>query len=230
VAGPLLAPRSSLLASVHFAPLKIIDVSQPLSTAIAVWPGDQRFELSWTLRQDRGDSVNVAALTMSAHTGTHVDAGYHVLANGVRAAELRLVQFIGPAVVVDAVGLSQLDERVLDRFDVEQAKRVLFRTRSSVDPTEFPLDFLAPSVGLARRLVEAGVQLIGSDAPSMDAHDSKTLDAHRVLLEGGTAILENLVLTDVAPGRYTLIALPLKLTEADGSPVRAVLLDGDLTA
>jgi len=204
--------------------LKIIDISQPLHTTTAVWPGDQPFELRWTLRQDRGDSVNVAALTLSAHTGTHVDAGYHVLANGARVAELPLRNFIGPAVVVDAIGLARLDERVLDRFDVNAAQRVLFRTRRSVDPAEFPLDFLSPSVELARRLVAAGVQLIGSDAPSMDAHDSKTLDAHRVLLEGGVAIVENLVLTDVAPGRYTLVALPLKLMEADGSPVRAVLL------
>ncbi len=193
-----------------------------------MWPGDQPFRLEWTLRQDRGDSVNVAALTLSAHTGTHVDAGYHVLPFGLRAAELELTRFVGPAVVVDAVGLDRLDERVLDRFDLASAQRVLFRTRQRIDPTEFPLEFLAPTASLAQRLVNAGVQLIGTDAPSMDAHDSKTLDAHRVLLEGGVAILENLVLTGVMPGRYTLIALPLRLTDADGSPVRAVLVEGDL--
>jgi arylformamidase len=206
--------------------LRIIDISQPLSPATAVWPGDQPFQLEWSLRQDRGDSVNVAALTLSVHTGTHVDAGYHVLSDGARAGELELSRFIGPAVVVDAVGLGQLDEEVLKRFDVSAAQRVLFRTRGRIDPTVFPKDFISPSVGLAERLVAAGVRLIGTDAPSMDAHDSKTLDSHRVLLEGGVAILENLVLTDVVPGRYTLIALPLKLKDADGSPVRAVLVEG----
>ena len=180
------------------------------------------------MRQDRGDSVNVAALTLSVHTGTHVDAGFHVLSDGMRAAELDLNRFAGRAVVVDATDLDVLDERVLDRFDLSAAERVLFRTRPQVDPTVFELEFLSPSVGLAQRLVAGGIKLIGSDAPSMDAHDSKTLDSHRVLLEGDVAILENLVLSDVKPGRYTLIALPLKLVDADGSPVRAVLVEGSL--
>ena len=180
------------------------------------------------MRQDRGDSVNVAAVTLSVHTGTHVDAGFHVLSDGKRAADLDLNRFAGPAVVVDATDLDRLDERVLDRFDVSATKRVLFRTRPQVDPTVFDLEFLSPSVGLARQLVAGGIKLIGTDAPSMDAHDSKTLDSHRVLLEGGVAILENLVLSDVEPGPYTLIALPLKLVDADGSPVRAVLVEGSL--
>jgi arylformamidase len=77
--------------------------------------------------------------------------------------------------------------------------------------------------------VAAGVKLVGTDAPSVDAHDSKTLDTHRILIQGGVAILENLALAGVQPGRYTLVALPLKLLEADGSPVRAVLIDGPVT-
>jgi arylformamidase len=209
--------------------LRIYDVTQPVSATTAVWPGDQPFALDWTMRQDRGDSVNVAALTLSVHTGTHVDAGFHVQSTGARAAELALEQFIGRAVVVDARDLAPLDERVLQRFDAGTAERVLFRTRGAVDEREFPREYRWPSEGLARRLVDAGVKLVGTDAPSMDAFDSKTLDTHRVFANAGVAILENLVLTSVPPGEYTLIALPLKLTEADGSPVRAVLLDKSLT-
>jgi arylformamidase len=81
-------------------------------------------------------------------------------------------------------------------------------------------------VGLARRLVQGGVRLVGSDAPSMDEVDSKSLDSHRELVDAGVAILENLVLSEVPAGVYTLIALPLKLSEADASPVRAVLIEG----
>jgi arylformamidase len=72
------------------------------------------------------------------------------------------------------------------------------------------------------------VQLIGTDAPSMDTLDSKTLESHHILAAGGVAILENLVLSDVEPGVYTLIALPLKLVEADSSPVRAILVQGSI--
>jgi arylformamidase len=158
-----------------------------------------------------------------------VDAGHHVVADGARAGELSLEAFMGAAVLVDAVGLDRLDERVLDRFEPAHAERVLFRTRERSNAAEFPVDFLYPTPRLARSLVAAGVKLVGTDAPSMDAQDSKTLETHHILIQGGVAILENLALTGVPPGRYTLVALPLKLMEADGSPVRAVLFDGPLT-
>ncbi|HSL71081.1 MAG TPA: cyclase family protein [Longimicrobiales bacterium] len=203
-------------------------MSQPVGTGTAVWPGDQPYRLNWTLQRDRGDSVNVAAITLSAHTGTHVDAGYHVESGGPRAADLPLELFIGPATVVDARQLDPLDERVLDLFDAARAERVLFRTRGAVDEKQFPRTFRVPTRTLAQRLVDAGIRLVGTDAPSMDAFDSKTLDTHRVLVTGGVAILENLMLEAVPPGQYTLIAFPLRLTEADGSPVRAVLLEGFL--
>jgi arylformamidase len=208
--------------------MKIIDISQPLSGGIAVWPGDQPFELTWTMHTDHGDSVNVAALTLSVHTGTHTDGGYHVSRNGARAADLPLAAYIGQALVVDARGRTELDEDVLRDVDLGSNRRILFRTRERVDPGEFPRRFLSPTTTLARKLVAAGARLIGSDAPSMDAVDSKTLDSHHILADGGVAILENLVLSDVEPGVYTLIALPLKLVDADSSPVRAVLIQGQI--
>ena len=206
--------------------MRIYDVSQPLSVQTAVWPGDEPFGLTWTMRQDQGDSVNVAKLTLSVHTGTHVDGGFHVLANGERAAELPLDRYVGRATVVDARDVAPLDEKVLERFDLRRAERVLFHTRRAVNEQEFPADYRWPSTALARRLSEAGVRLVGTDAPSMDAFDSKDLETHHVFMEGGVAILENLVLTGVPPGDYTLIALPLRLTDADSSPVRAILIDG----
>jgi arylformamidase len=208
--------------------VKIFDISQPLGVQTAVWPGDQPFQLNWTLQQSAGDSVNVAAVTMSVHTGTHTDGGFHVAADGTRAANLPLDAYIGPALVVDARGHGELNEAVLGDVDLAGIRRILFRTRESIDPATFPRNFMSPSAGLARRLVAAGVRLIGSDAPSMDHVDSKTLDSHHILIEAGVAILENLVLSDVPAGVYTLIALPLKLVEADSSPVRAVLVEGTI--
>ena len=206
--------------------MRIIDISQPLDTTTAVWPGDQPFGLDWTMRQDRGDSVNVASLTLSVHTGTHLDAPFHVEREGARIGEMQLDRFVGRVVVVDARDLGALDERVLQQFDPRAAQRVLFKTRGAIDPTEFPTSFAAPTEGLARQLVEAGIKLVGTDAPSMDDFHSKTLNSHRIFTAAGVALLENLVLTNVDPGAYSLIALPLKLTQADGSPTRAILLEG----
>lgn len=208
--------------------MRILDISQPVGPATAVWPGDQPFELSWTMKQDRGDSVNVAAVRFSVHIGTHTDGGYHVSEHGSRPMQMALEAFVGKALVIDARGYDALDERVLDDVDLKKFRRLLFRTRAASDAREFPRNFIAPTPALARRLVAAGVKLVGTDAPSMDDVDSKTLDTHHIFADGGVATLENLVLADIAPGEYTLIALPLKLEEADSAPVRAVLIEGDL--
>ena len=208
--------------------MRIIDISQGVGTETAVWPGDQAFELNWTMRQDRGDSVNVAAITTSVHIGTHTDGGFHVAPDGTRPAAMPLASYIGRALVIDARGLQALDERAIEGVDLSVTRRILFRTRDRIDVREFPATFLAPTAALAQRLAGAGVILIGSDAPSMDEATSRTLDSHRILADGGVATLENLDLTDVQPGEYLLIALPLKLVEADSSPVRAVLIEGTI--
>jgi len=204
---------------------RIIDVSQPVGTGTAVWPGDRPCQVDWTMRRDDGSSVNVAAVSFSAHTGTHVDGPYHVDDAGARPAELRLEAFVGPAVVIDARRNGDLGPDAVEGVSLGPGVRVLFRTRDRVAPGDFPARFSAITPELAILLGEAGVPLVGTDAPSVDPFDSKTLDAHRVLGGRGVAILENLVLDDVRPGRYTLVALPLKLVEADSSPVRAVLID-----
>lgn len=84
-------------------------------------------------------------------------------------------------------------------------------------------DAAEPYITAADLLLDAGVRLIGTDAPSMDPFGSRDLPVHHRLRERGVANLENLSLDGVPEGRYELIALPLRLLGADGSPVRAVL-------
>jgi arylformamidase len=205
--------------------MRIWDITQPFSSRTAVWPGDAPVEIAWPLRQDRGDAVTVATLTTSVHAGTHADGFLHVTPTGETAARMPLDAYIGRCVVVDARGRDVLTAADVAGIDLRRAERVLFRTRQAVDETEFPEPFTPVSAGLARLLGEHGVRLVGTDAPSVDPVDSKTLAAHHALVEGRVAILENLLLSAVPPGEYTLVALPLRLTEADSSPVRAVLLE-----
>ncbi|MGK7313280.1 MAG: cyclase family protein [Candidatus Longimicrobiales bacterium M2_2A_002] len=209
---------------------RIIDISQPLGPDTAVWPGDRPFELEWTMRRSRGDSVDVAAIALSVHTGTHVDGPMHT-GDGPGAGALPLDPFIGPAAVVDgrphATGEPPLvGAAALDGVDPELTPRVLIRTRDAVDPAEFPEPFAALAPALARRLVEQGFVLVGTDAPSVDPAASRRLESHRILAEAGIPNVENLVLSGVEAGRYTFVGLPLRLANADSSPVRAVLVDG----
>lgn len=202
----------------------IYDISQPLGARTAVWPGDQTVELGWTLERRQGDSVNVAALRLSVHAGTHADGPLHFRDAGPAIGTLPLDAFIGPARVIDARGRTDLDLPLVEGLDLASTPRLLFRTREAVDPEQFPESITPFAAALAKRLAEARVRLVGTDAPSVDPLDSKVLEAHRALAAGNVAILENLVLTHVPPGDYTLVALPLRLVEADSSPVRAVLL------
>lgn len=207
----------------------VIDISQPLGPATAVWPGDRPLALEWTLRRDRGDSVDVAAITLSVHTGTHVDGPMHT-GPGPGAGELPLAAFVGPAVVVDARPFvtgepPAVGPEVLEGVDAAGTPRVLLRTRDHADPTRFPDRVVALSAALARRLVEDGFVLVGTDAPSIDPVESTALEAHRLLAGAGIVNVENLALSGVEPGRYTFVGLPLRLVGADSSPVRAVLLE-----
>ncbi len=208
--------------------MRLIDISQPLGTGTAVWPGDRPFELGWSMQRERGESVDVATVALSVHTGTHVDGPRHTGA-GPAAGELELAPFYGPCVVVDArpqvVGDPPLvGAGILEGVDPGCTPRLLLRTRDTVDPGRFPDRFAALSVELAQALAARGFVLVGTDAPSVDPADSTVLAAHRVLAEAGIPNVENLSLSGVAPGGYTFIGLPLRLMEADSSPIRAVLV------
>jgi arylformamidase len=208
--------------------MRIHDISQPLGKHTATWPGDRAVDVHWTLSIDRGDPVNVAALATSVHAGTHVDGFLHVTRTGETAGQMPLDAYIGPCIVVDAGDSAEVSASDVAHIDLSTVQRILFRTRRTVDESRFPSPFAHIAVPFARQLAGAGVRLVGTDAPSVDPVDSKSLDAHHAFVDGRVAILENVVLTDVEPGGYTLVALPLRLVEADSSPVRAVLLEGDI--
>ncbi|HEX6746460.1 MAG TPA: cyclase family protein [Longimicrobium sp.] len=204
--------------------MRIHDVSRPVRAGMPVWPGDAPCRVGWTASIAR-DGANAAELCMSPHTGTHADGPYHVLEHGARIGEVALDAFVGPAQVVDASSVADVSAAWLDARLPGGCERVLLRTGAWRDPDTFPASWTALAVDAARLLVDRGVRLLGTDAPSPDAREAHDLPVHRVLLGAGVAIVENLLLDGVAPGAYELIALPLRLAEADSSPVRAVLVE-----
>lgn len=200
-----------------------IDISQPLTKDMAHFPGDTPFSYELTYTKKQTGSVNIGQMTASLHNGTHIDAPYHYDSNGKTVDQLDLNRYIGASAVLDVSQTDTITAAVLSELEWEPVERVLLRTSLPNDPRRFPetMPYLDPDV--ASYLQKRGVKLLGVDMPSVDAADSKNLATHHALYKQGINILENLMLDHVDPGVYQLIALPLAIQGADGSPVRAVL-------
>lgn len=200
------------------------DLSPPVHAGAPVFPGDTPYAQAWGARIGPGCPVNVSTLTLSPHTGAHADAPLHYDDAGAAAGALALAPYLGRCRVIHAIGCGPLVRwRHLEHALADLPPRVLVRTyaRAPVDRWDPELAAYAPET--VERLADLGVKLIGIDTASIDPADSKTLDSHQVVRRRDLRVLENLVLDDVPEGDYELIALPLKLTTADASPVRAIL-------
>lgn len=202
----------------------LIDITPPLRPASAVFPGDARFEVRKTFSIGPGCPVNVASFAMSVHCGAHADAPLHYSKDGATIDQLALEDYVGPARVIDARGSGALVEPEDIEGVLENVPpRVLLRCVERLDPDVWPEGFRTLAPETVELLASRGVRLIGVDVPSVDPDTSKDLPSHMTVLRHDVRILENLMLADVAPGDYELIALPIRLEGLDAAPVRAVL-------
>ncbi len=211
-------------------PEHIIDITHAVGPDTQVWPGDTPLSREVLLRRENNDPVTLSAIRSTVHLGTHADGSNHYATareGGIGVGQLPLTHFLGPCTVLD-VRVPRGQRATLAHIDPAALRslqpRVLLRTNTFADFRTWNSDFSALSVELVEALASRGVITLGVDTPSVDLQDSKTLEAHRAIFKCRIAILEGLSLAHVTPGDYTLIALPLKLTEFDASPVRAVLL------
>lgn len=191
-----------------------------------VWPEDHPFTLQQRASIQAGGPVNISELHMSSHTGTHVDAPFHFVSDGRTMEQVDLDRFLGPAVVVEARG-ECIDLETVENAAIRRGDIVLFKTDNSERQKQdtFQEDYAYVSEEAALYLVAQGVKGIGVDYLSIAQFGRETV-VHRIALGAELSVIENLVLDHVLPGRYLLAALPLKITGGDGSPVRAVLVDG----
>ena len=206
----------------------IIDLSPPVSPDLPVWPGDPSVRVTRVASLAAGDGFNLTELALSAHTGTHVDAPAHYLPGGAGADVLPLEALVGPARVVETGDAAIITAELLAGLAIPaETQRLLFRTRNSarglILSPDFHTDFAAISADGAQWLVDRGVKLVGMDYYSVAPYDDLAR-THQILLQAGVVIVEGLNLTDVAPGGYQFVCLPLKLKDADGAPARAILI------
>ena len=160
---------------------------------------------------------------MSVHNGTHADAPYHYNDDGIPIDQVPLETYVGSARVVDIRDWTAITIPQLIAIDAGSAERLLLRTGAWIRPDAFPQSWPLMDPDVPIWLNAQGVKLIGLDAPSVDELTSKDLPIHLACNAAGLFIMENLLLDEAPAGDYELIALPLRLTGADGSPVRAVL-------
>ena len=212
--------------------MKIWDISRTLSDDLAEWPGDEPFHFRLTKTMAEGQSINLGAIGMSVHNGTHADAQFHFDTNGESIEKAPLEIYLGRAAVVDLTeAFSRSKQKHLITVEdlqpyaeeIAESSRLLVKTGRWSDSTVFPNQIPVIAANVPSWLQKSGVRLIGLDLPSVDEIDSKSLQNHNALAAVGIAIVESLDLTRVGSGIYNFAALPLKIAGADGAPMRAVL-------
>jgi arylformamidase len=197
-----------------------IDLTTTISDGMAYWPDNAPVRIKKTLSIAAGNAANVTEMSLSVHTGTHVDAPLHFLKDGDDVTRLDLQTLMGPAVVVEIENAQFITQPEIEHLQLEPGSRVLFKTRNSrrewaTQP--FDPDFVRMRADAATWLRDQGVVCVGVDYLSVGPADT-----HHILLEAGISVIEGLALQHTEPGAYDLICLPLKIANADGAPARVI--------
>ena len=208
--------------------MRTYDITLTVSPEMIVWPGDPTVNIKRISSIDLGDNANVSQISMSCHTGTHVDAPDHFMNNGKTVENLSLDLLIGRAYVLHLPDVNLITASVLMDADIPpRTRRLLFKTRNSdfwaSGNKEFQTEFVGLSVDAAELLVDRNVKVVGIDYLSIAPY-KQGKPVHTILLDAGVVVIEGLDLSRVSQGRYTLHCLPLKLGGADGAPTRAILV------
>ena len=207
----------------------IYDVTISITNSMPVWPSDPPVQLKSTphVSRDGSHTVQVTAIEMGSHTGTHIDAPYHFVEGGRKLHEIPLEQLTGTAHVVEIKGVPSIAKKHLEDLRWEGVERVLFKTDNSDhwNDGKFYEQFVYLEPEAAEYLVARNIRLVGIDYLSIDKYKSEKHPTHFVLLPHNIVILEGLNLSRVSPGRYHMVALPLNLHDADGAPTRVILID-----
>jgi arylformamidase len=203
-----------------------IDISATIKSGMVHWPDDPPVDIEQIRSIERGDDANVSHLSMGSHTGTHMDAPYHFLNNGEGIDHLPFDATIGKARVIEIHDRTSIKPDEVKAHDIQPGERILFKTFNSqrcwITDT-FVTDFIYISGEAAEFLAERKIKTVGVDYLSVGGFHIDGKRTHQALLKAGIWIIEGLNLSQVMPGEYELICLPLKILHGDGAPARAIL-------
>ena len=203
-----------------------IDISVPIRDGMVHWPSDSPVSIKRVEDIEKGDTANLSAISMGAHSGTHVDAPIHFLKQGQGIDNIPIDTLVGRARVIEIRDPESIKPEELVGLGIRGGERILFKTENSShvwQKDEFVEDFVFISDAAADFLVDRGVRLIGIDYLSVGSFKHGGSYVHKTLLNGGIWIIEGLNLSNVTPGNYDFICLPLRIVGGDGAPARAIL-------
>ena len=205
--------------------IEIFDISRPIGRGEPVYPGNTAPALT-KLKIFSKDRSNLSALSIGLHTASHLDAPLHYLKNGRTIDKLPLEKCIGWCRVLDFTKMkNEISARDIGRIKASTGEIILLKTKNSYgNSRRFNPKFVHINEEVARVLVKANVRAVGTDGPSIRKFRLKPDTVHPMLLKAGIGIYEGLYFRKVKPGRYFFIGMPLKIKEAEASPVRAILI------
>lgn len=207
---------------------RLIDVTIAIHPEMVQWRDDRIVRLD-PLTRTPADRSNVTRLTITTHTGTHVDPYRHFMHDGDTLDAFPLDRWVGPCWVADCADAGPEIERVdLERATIpDGTERLIVKTSNSElwaqHPTTFVDHYVGLSVAAAEWVVERGIRLVGIDYLSIGPFHTTIVETHRALLGNQVVIVEGLNLTDVEAGAYELLCFPLKILGGDGAPARVAL-------
>ena len=205
--------------------MPIFDVSQTLDESTPIFPGDPPFSIAPVFSRENHDEFNLSLLSMTTHTGTHVDAPLHYLDGGRTIEALPPDILVGNGIVLDLRGVEIINRAILEKSPLNQETRIFFKTDCSAGLREKNLNkkhaYMSDSG--AQLLMEHGVKLVGIDCMSVDRCDDQYAPVHKLLLSSDVIIVEGLDLNDVPAGTCRIYCLPLKIRGADGAPARVFI-------
>jgi arylformamidase len=209
--------------------VKIVDLTHPLSDDMPVYPGLARPSFR-PIAEWEPDGYRMSEYQMLNHIGTHVDAPSHLSADGDTLDEIDLTRLVCDAVTID---VSARDPGPLPLAEIEpyleqlRAGDLVFLHSGNAaryGSEAYWTGWSYPDADASRALVARGVSGIGFDGPSADPVDTPDYSLHRIWLEAGRLILENLANLDQLPARAPVVVAPLKVSRANGAPARVLAL------
>ena len=205
--------------------MKIYDLSPEISENMIIYKDSLEKIPKITVTRTIEEGANESKLDIYVHSGSHVDAPYHILQNGKTIENINLEKFMGKAIVLDFTKIKEYISKkiLLEKNFFGKDYIVLLKTKNKLDKT-FNFSFTYLEKSGAEYLVSKKIKAVGIDSLGIERNQPNH-DTHKIFANKNIPIFEGLDLSKVKEGMYLFYGFPLKIKKGDGSPIRAVLIE-----